>query len=162
MKLLLNEKTVSTLGAAMIDATALKATVTAAIYNDYLAHCKGDANAESGLVALWEAVAKDKKTLATMRATFNRTTKKVHADLELPESTPAKKVKDSKLVDSNAKSASDKVGSEGNTVENNQVLAPNLELTSTLETLAHMLKTSKDANQKAALNYAIAKLAASL
>ena len=78
-----------------VTAQGVRDSVTAILNSAYIAHVEGDAKATKYIIAFWAEVAKDKKALATLRALFNRVTKKINKEKGISEL--ACTVKDGKI-----------------------------------------------------------------
>ena len=146
-----------------VTAQGVRDSVTAILNSAYLAHVAGEAKATKYIIAFWGEVAKDKKALATLRALFNRVTKKINKEKGISEL--ACTVKDGKIQEVTPRVKTGKGGeSEGETAENgSSVEAIKVDNTAkyklAMRQLESMLKAEKDEKKAEALDVALNLLA---
>jgi len=144
-----------------VTAQGVRDSVTAILNSAYIAHVDGDAKATKYIVAFWAEVAKDKKALATLRALFNRVTKKINKDRGISEL--ACTVKDGKIQEVAPRVKTGK-GDQGETAENGTsvetIKADNTaKYKLAMRHLESMLKAEKDEKRADSLEVALNLLA---
>jgi hypothetical protein len=145
-----------------VTAQGVRDSVTAILNSAYIAHVDGDAKATKYIVAFWGEVAKDKKALATLRALFNRVSKKINKDRGISEL--ACTVKDGKIQEVAPRVKTGNGGGDGETAENgSSVEAIKVDNTAkyklAMRHLESMLKAEKDEKRAEALDVALNLLA---
>jgi hypothetical protein len=153
-------KNAKDLATQFVTAQGVRDSVTAILNSAYNAHVDGDAKATKYIIAFWAEVAKDKKALATLRALFNRVTKKINKDKGISEL--ACTVKDGKIQEVAPRVKTGK--GEGETGENGSSVETikadkAIAYQSALHILERMLKAEKDEKKAEALDVAIKALA---
>jgi hypothetical protein len=144
-----------------VTAQGVRDSVTAILNSAYIAHVEGDAKATKYIIAFWGEVAKDKKALATLRALFNRVTKKINKDRGISEL--ACTVKDGKIQEVAPRVKTGK-GDQGETAENGTsvetIKADNTaKYKLAMRHLESMLKAEKDEKRADSLEVALNLLA---
>lgn len=147
-----------------VTAQGVRDSVTAILNSAYSAHIDGDAKATKYIIAFWGEVAKDKKALATLRALFNRVTKKINKDRGISEL--ACTVKDGKIQEVAPRVKTGK-GEQGETAENgSSVEAIKVDNTAkyklAIRHLESMLKAEKDEKRADSLEVALNLLASQI
>jgi hypothetical protein len=145
-----------------VTAQGVRDSVTAILNSAYIAHVDGDAKATKYIIAFWGEVAKDKKALATLRALFNRVSKKINKDRGISEL--ACTVKDGKIQEVAPRVKTGNGGGDGETAENgSSVEAIKVDNTAkyklAMRHLESMLKAEKDEKRAEALDVALNLLA---
>lgn len=144
-----------------INAQTARDTITGLLTTAYDAHLDGEAKASKFIIAFWGEVAKDKKALATLRALFNRISKKANKAKGISEL--ACTVKDGKIQEVAPRVKTGK-GDQGETAENgSSVDAIKVDNTAkyklAMRHLESMLKAEKDEKRAEALDVALNLLA---
>jgi hypothetical protein len=144
-----------------VTAQGVRDSVTAILNSAYIAHVDGDAKATKYIVAFWAEVAKDKKALATLRALFNRVTKKINKDRGISEL--ACTVKDGKIQEVAPRVKTGK-GEQGETAENGTSVETikvdnRAKYKLAMRHLESMLKAEKDEKRADSLEVALNLLA---
>jgi hypothetical protein len=147
-----------------VTAQGVRDSVTAILNSAYNAHVDGDAKATKYIIAFWAEVAKDKKALATLRALFNRVTKKINKDRGISEL--ACTVKDGKIQEVAPRVKTGK-GDQGETAENGSsvetIKADNTaKYKLAIRHLESMLKAEKDEKRADSLEVALNLLASQI
>lgn len=149
-----------------VTAQGVRDSVTAILNSAYLAHVEGDAKATKYIIAFWGEVAKDKKALATLRALFNRVSKKINKEKGISEL--ACTVKDGKIQEVAPRVKTGKGGeSEGETAENGTSVET-IKIDNTakyklaIRHLESMLKAEKDEKRADSLEVALNLLASQI
>jgi len=156
-------KNAKVLATAYINAQSTRDSVTSVLNASYTAHTDGDAKATKFIIAFWGEVAKDKKALATLRALFNRVTKKINKEKGISEL--ACTVKDGKIQEVAPRGKTGNGGGgEGETAENGTSVETikadtAIQYKSALHILERMQKAEKDEKKAEALDIAIKALA---
>jgi hypothetical protein len=148
-----------------VTAQGVRDSVTAILNSAYIAHVDGDAKATKYIIAFWGEVAKDKKALATLRALFNRVSKKINKDRGISEL--ACTVKDGKIQEVAPRVKTGNGGGDGETAENgSSVEAIKVDNTAkyklAMRHLESMLKAEKDEKRAEALDVALNLLASQI
>lgn len=148
-----------------VTAQGVRDSVTAILNSAYIAHTDGDAKATKYIVAFWGEVAKDKKALATLRALFNRVSKKINKEKGISEL--ACTVKDGKIQEVAPRVKTGNGGGDGETAENGSsvetIKADNsAKYKLAMRQLESMLKAEKDEKRAEALDVALNLLASKL
>lgn len=157
-------KNAKVLATAYINAQSTRDTVTSVLNASYTAHTDGDAKATKFIIAFWSEVAKDKKALATLRALFNRVTKKINKDRGISEL--ACTVKDGKIQEVAPRVKTGK-GDQGETAENGSSVET-IKIDNTakyklaIRHLESMLKAEKDEKRADSLEVALNLLASQI
>jgi hypothetical protein len=147
-----------------VTAQGVRDSVTAILNSAYIAHVEGDAKATKYIIAFWAEVAKDKKALATLRALFNRVTKKINKDRGISEL--ACTVKDGKIQEVAPRVKTGK-GDQGETAENGSSVET-IKVDNTakyklaIRHLESMLKAEKDEKRADSLEVALNLLASQI
>lgn len=154
-------KNAKVLATAYINAQSTRDSVTSVLNTSYTAHTEGDAKATKFIIAFWGEVAKDKKALATLRALFNRVSKKINKEKGISEL--ACTVKDGKIQEVAPRVKTGK-GDQGETAENGTSVETikadtAIQYKSALHILERMQKAEKDEKKAEALDIAIKALA---
>ena len=157
-------KNAKALATDFINAQSTRDTVTGVLNATYTAHTDGDAKATKFIIAFWGEVAKDKKALATLRALFNRVSKKINKSKGISEL--ACTVKDGKIQEVAPRVKTGK-GEQGETAENGtSVEAIKVDNTAkyklAMRHLESMLKAEKDEKRAEALDVALNLLASQI
>ena len=157
-------KNAKALATDFITAQSTRDTVTGVLNATYTAHVDGDAKATKFIIAFWGEVAKDKKALATLRALFNRVSKKINKEKGISEL--ACTVKDGKIQEVAPRVKTGK-GEQGETAENGtSVEAIKVDNTAkyklAMRQLESMLKAEKDEKKAEALDVALNLLASQI
>jgi hypothetical protein len=147
-----------------VTAQGVRDSVTAILNSAYIAHVDGDAKATKYIVAFWAEVAKDKKALATLRALFNRVTKKINKDRGISEL--ACTVKDGKIQEVAPRVKTGK-GEQGETAENGTSVETikvdnRAKYKLAMRHLESMLKAEKDEKRADSLEVALNLLASQI
>jgi len=147
-----------------VTAQGVRDSVTAILNSAYIAHVDGDAKATKYIVAFWAEVAKDKKALATLRALFNRVTKKINKDRGISEL--ACTVKDGKIQEVAPRVKTGK-GDQGETAENGTSVETikvdnRAKYKLAMRHLESMLKAEKDEKRADSLEVALNLLASQI
>lgn len=155
-------KNAKVLATAYINAQSTRDSVTSVLNASYTAHTDGDAKATKFIVAFWNEVAKDKKALATLRALFNRVSKKINKEKGISEL--ACTVKDGKIQEVAPRVKTGNGGGDGETAENGTSVETikadtAIQYKSALHILERMQKAEKDEKKAEALDIAIKALA---
>jgi hypothetical protein len=155
-------KNAKVLATAYINAQSTRDSVTSVLNASYTAHTEKDAKATKFIIAFWGEVAKDKKALATLRALFNRVTKKINKEKGISEL--ACTVKDGKIQEVAPRVKTGNGGGEGETAENGTSVETikadtAIQYKSALHILERMQKAEKDEKKAEALDIAIKALA---
>jgi hypothetical protein len=155
-------KNAKVLATAYINAQSTRDSVTSVLNASYTAHTDGDAKATKFIIAFWNEVAKDKKALATLRALFNRVTKKINKEKGISEL--ACTVKDGKIQEVAPRVKTGNGGGDGETAENGTSVETikadtAIQYKSALHILERMQKAEKDEKKAEALDIAIKALA---
>ena len=147
-----------------VTAQGVRDSVTAILNSAYIAHVEGDVKATKYIVAFWGEVAKDKKALATLRALFNRVTKKINKEKGISEL--ACTVKDGKIQEVAPRVKTGK-GEQGETAENGTSVET-IKVDNTakyklaIRHLESMLKAEKDEKRADSLEVALNLLASQI
>ena len=147
-----------------VTAQGVRDSVTAILNSAYIAHVEGDAKATKYIIAFWGEVAKDKKALATLRALFNRVTKKINKEKGISEL--ACTVKDGKIQEVAPRVKTGK-GEQGETAENGTSVET-IKVDNTakyklaIRHLESMLKAEKDEKRADSLEVALNLLASQI
>jgi hypothetical protein len=147
-----------------VTAQGVRDSVTAILNSAYIAHVDGDAKATKYIVAFWGEVAKDKKALATLRALFNRVSKKINKEKGISEL--ACTVKDGKIQEVAPRVKTGK-GEQGETAENGTSVET-IKVDNTakyklaIRHLESMLKAEKDEKRADSLEVALNLLASQI
>ena len=157
-------KNAKELATQFVTAQSTRDTVTGVLKATYTAHTDGDAKATKFIIAFWGEVAKDKKALATLRALFNRVTKKINKEKGISEL--ACTVKDGKIQQVAPRVKTGK-GEQGETAENgSSVEAIKVDNTAkyklAIRHLESMLKAEKDEKRADSLEVALNLLASQI
>ncbi len=155
-------KNAKVLATAYINAQSTRDSVTSVLNASYTAHTEKDAKATKFIIAFWGEVAKDKKALATLRALFNRVTKKINKEKGISEL--ACTVKDGKIQEVAPRVKTGNGGGDGETAENGSSVETikadtAIQYKSALHILERMQKAEKDEKKAEALDIAIKALA---
>lgn len=155
-------KNAKVLATAYINAQSTRDSVTSVLNASYTAHTEKDAKATKFIIAFWGEVAKDKKALATLRALFNRVTKKINKEKGISEL--ACTVKDGKIQEVAPRVKTGNGGGDGETAENGTSVETikadtAIQYKSALHILESMQKAEKDEKKAEALDIAIKALA---
>lgn len=158
-------KNAKVLATAYINAQSTRDTVTSVLNASYTAHTDGDAKATKFIIAFWNEVAKDKKALATLRALFNRVSKKINKEKGISEL--ACTVKDGKIQEVAPRVKTGNGGGDGETAENgSSVEAIKVDNVAkyklAMRHLESMLKAEKDEKRADSLEVALNLLASKL
>ena len=157
-------KNAKALATDFITAQSTRDTVTGVLNATYTAHVDGDAKATKFIIAFWGEVAKDKKALATLRALFNRVSKKINKEKGISEL--ACTVKDGKIQEVAPRVKTGK-GEQGETAENGTSVET-IKVDNTakyklaMRQLESMLKAEKDEKRAEALDVALNLLASQI
>ena len=146
-----------------INAQTARDTITGLLTASYNEHLDGNAKATKFIIAFWGEVAKDKKALATLRALFNRITKKANKEKGISEK--ACTVKDGAIVEvtprvkKGANSGGESESGESANAEpvKDDASAPRYSIA--FQELTRMLKREKDEKKREALEVALTLLA---
>mgnify|MGYP000857984530 FL=1 len=149
-----------------INAQTARDTITGLLTASYNEHLDGNAKATKFIIAFWGEVAKDKKALATLRALFNRITKKANKEKGISEK--ACTVKDGAIVEVTPRVKKGAAGGgeggegEGGESANTETVkddasAPRYSIA--FQELTRMLKREKDEKKREALEVALTLLA---
>ena len=146
-----------------INAQTARDTITGLLTASYNEHLDGNAKATKFIIAFWGEVAKDKKALATLRALFNRITKKANKEKGISEK--ACTVKDGAIVEVTPRVKKGAAGggeSESGESANAETVkddasAPRYSVA--FQELTRMLKREKDEKKREALEVALTLLA---
>ena len=147
-----------------VTAQGVRDSVTAILNSAYIAHVEGDAKATKYIIAFWAEVAKDKKALATLRALFNRVSKKINKEKGISEL--ACTVKDGKIQEVAPRVKTGK-GEQGETAENGTSVET-IKVDNTakyklaIRHLESMLKAEKDEKRADSLEVALNLLASQI
>ena len=155
-------KSAKDLANQFVTAQGVRDSVTSILNSAYIAHTDGDAKATKYLIAFWNEVAKDKKALATLRALFNRVSKKINKEKGISEL--ACTVKDGKIQEVAPRVKTGNGGGDGETAENGSSVETikadtAIQYKSALHILERMQKAEKDEKKAEALDIAIKALA---
>jgi hypothetical protein len=155
-------KNAKVLATAYINAQSTRDSVTSVLNASYTAHTEKDAKATKFIIAFWSEVAKDKKALATLRALFNRVSKKINKEKGISEL--ACTVKDGKIQEVAPRVKTGNGGGDGETAENGTSVETikadtAIQYKSALHILESMQKAEKDEKKAEALDIAIKALA---
>ena len=158
-------KNAKELATQFVTAQSTRDTVTGVLKATYTAHTDGDAKATKFIIAFWAEVAKDKKALATLRALFNRVSKKINKEKGISEL--ACTVKDGKIQEVAPRVKTGNGGGDGETAENgSSVEAIKVDNTAkyklAMRHLESMLKAEKDEKKAEALDIALNLLASQI
>ena len=148
-----------------VTAQGVRDSVTAILNSAYIAHVDGDAKATKYIIAFWAEVAKDKKALATLRALFNRVSKKINKEKGISEL--ACTVKDGKIQEVAPRVKTGNGGGDGETAENgSSVEAIKVDNVAkyklAMRHLESMLKAEKDEKRADSLEVALNLLASQI
>ena len=155
-------KNAKVLATAYINAQSTRDSVTSVLNASYTAHTEKDVKATKFIIAFWNEVAKDKKALATLRALFNRVSKKINKEKGISEL--ACTVKDGKIQEVAPRVKTGNGGGDGETAENGSSVETikadtAIQYKSALHILERMQKAEKDEKKAEALDIAIKALA---